>query len=298
MRAPLSMFTATEDLEIALTSLASAALGLSRDVVRLPLEKLGELLASADGVAALEALASKHDLSVQVPDVPTLARLFEDELISMCALASHRGRNIYLTGKLGLWNALWEPFVPALAVPRSALQDAERLVGWDTTPGEGASVERCVDWLRERLHRLGFGDNRLDRGGLERRRLHRGFGRRRNIRDLGRGLLDHRRLRQVGRWGKLLGQKWLFGQRRLFDSIRRARGRLGRRLEFQGAGGRGGPALLNRFWAGSATSEFRRWRRQLDDRFHFWAAGHQQRAGRSARASEIVQRFEIDFDFG
>ena len=165
MRAPLSMFTATEDLEIALTSLASAALGLSRDVVRLPLEKLGELLASADGVAALEALASKHDLSVQVPDVPTLARLFEDELISMCALASHRGRNIYLTGKLGLWNALWEPFVPALAVPRSALQDAERLVGWDTTPGEGASVERCVDWLRERLHRLGFGVEAIEREG-------------------------------------------------------------------------------------------------------------------------------------
>ncbi len=156
MRPPLSMFTATDDLELALTTLASAALGLSRDVVRRPLSELATRLASPDGVTALRALALKHGVDLELPGPTELERLFEDELISSRALAAHRGRNIYLSGKIGLWKTLWEPFAASLAPSRSALELAERLVAWDTTPGDGAAIEDCVDWLIARLGQLGF----------------------------------------------------------------------------------------------------------------------------------------------
>ncbi len=153
----LSMFSATDDLEEALSLICVTALGLDRRVhQRLCLVDCATRLTSADGHAALAALAARIGVPPDVlPTRGELVQLFADEELSMRALRLHRGRNVYSAGKLALWNRVWLPLRGALTPAEGILQLARELVAFDTRPG-GEDVQRCVEWLTGRLHAAGF----------------------------------------------------------------------------------------------------------------------------------------------
>lgn len=56
-----------------------------------------------------------------LPKLQQLDRLFQDELLSRKALRTHAARNVYNSGKLALWQALWTPFKDKL-LPNQALR--------------------------------------------------------------------------------------------------------------------------------------------------------------------------------
>lgn len=163
MSRSISMFSATADLEVALTTLAQTALSLPRDVRRVPLARCRELLASENGHTALLNLCERTGVSpAQMPSRDALDRMFEDELLSMRALKLHRGRNVYSAGKLALWNALWVPFRDLLAPDAEALALLSDLVSMRTVEGDEA-LGVCADALTERLAAMGFEVERIAR---------------------------------------------------------------------------------------------------------------------------------------
>lgn len=165
MTRSISMFTATADLEVALTTLANTALSLPRDVRRVPLARCRELLASEGGHRALLNLCERMGVSpAQMPSREELDRLFDDELLSMKALKQHRGRNVYSAGKLALWDALWVPFRDHLAPNAEALVLLAELVGLRTTEGS-EDLTACADALTQRLTAIGFEVERIERRG-------------------------------------------------------------------------------------------------------------------------------------
>ena len=165
MNRSISMFTATADLEVALTTLANTALGLPRDVRRIPLVRCRELLASAAGHQGLLDLCERMGVSpASIPSREALDRMFDDELLSMKALKLHRGRNVYSAGKLALWNALWVPFRDQLAPDAEALALLAELVALRTTEGNEA-LGVCANVLTERLTAMGFAVQRITREG-------------------------------------------------------------------------------------------------------------------------------------
>ncbi|MFO0450183.1 MAG: M20/M25/M40 family metallo-hydrolase [Pseudomonadota bacterium] len=153
----LSMFTATEDLEEALSLVCVTALGLDRKAhTRMRLQECASRLSTSDGYLALSVL--HHRLGSPGDPLPSraaLAQLFADEDLSMRALALHRGRNVYSAGKLALWNRIWVPLRAALAPDDGVVRIAKELVSFDTRPG-GADIARCVEWLQDRLAVAGF----------------------------------------------------------------------------------------------------------------------------------------------
>lgn len=165
MNRSISMFTATADLEVALTTLANTALSLPRDVRRFPLARCRELLASEEGHRALLDLCERVGVSpAQMPSREALDRMFDDELLSMKALKLHRGRNVYSAGKLALWDALWVPFRDLLAPDAEALALLAELVDLRTTEG-GEALGVCADALTQRLTAMGFEVERIERQG-------------------------------------------------------------------------------------------------------------------------------------
>lgn len=157
------MFTATADLESALAILACTALGRPRNLVRLPVEEAQSLLASANGCAALRALAERFALPTGiVPPPATMEKLFDDELLSMRALRLHRGRNVYSAGKQALWNALWGPFRDVLLPDSPTMTLLQELVALHTTAAH-PDLEYCADVLCERLGAAGFDVDRRER---------------------------------------------------------------------------------------------------------------------------------------
>lgn len=165
MSRSISMFTATADLEIALTTLAHTALGLPRDVRRHPLARSRELLASATGYNALLALCERMGVSpALLPSQDALDRMFDDEMLSMRALKLHRGRNVYSAGKLALWDNLWRPFLDRLAPDEETLALLAELVVLRTTQGHG-DLTVCAEVLNRRLTAMGFDVQRFEREG-------------------------------------------------------------------------------------------------------------------------------------
>jgi len=159
------MFTATADLEGALAQLAATALGLPRDRERLPVAEASAVLATDAGVAALRVLAERVGVPASaVPEATALARLFEDEILSMCALKLHQGRNVYSSGKLAIWNALWTPFAGRLEPDAPTLDLARELVALRSHEGH-EDVNRCADLVEERLRRLQFSVEKVSEPG-------------------------------------------------------------------------------------------------------------------------------------
>ncbi len=177
----LSMFSATEDLEEALTLVCATALGLDRKVHRrMRFGDCASLLTSENGHTAYANLAARF--GVPASDVPTcaaLTQLFADEALSMKALRLHRGRNVYSAGKLALWNLVWKPLRAALGPDEETLRLARELVAFDTRPG-GPDIVACVGWLSHQLRSAGFEVCSIepDDGNpiLVARRTARGFG--------------------------------------------------------------------------------------------------------------------------
>lgn len=151
------MFSATEDLEEALTLVCATALGLDRKVHgRMRFSDCASLLTSEDGHTAYANMAARF--GVVASDVPTraaLAQVFADEALSMRALRLHRGRNVYSAGKLALWNLVWKPLRAALSPDDETLRLARELVAFDTRPG-GPDIASCVAWLQHQLGCSGF----------------------------------------------------------------------------------------------------------------------------------------------
>ncbi|MDP3214641.1 MAG: M20/M25/M40 family metallo-hydrolase [Deltaproteobacteria bacterium] len=159
------MFSATADLEGALTTLTATACGLPRDGGRLTVSRAAELLSSDAGHAGLLALAERLGVAAgELPSRPALARMFDDEMLSMRALKAHRGRNVYSAGKLALWNALWVPFRDQLLPREDAIALLTELVALRTVAGN-PDLLRCADVLTTRLTALGFSIERLTREG-------------------------------------------------------------------------------------------------------------------------------------
>lgn len=165
MTRSISMFTATADLELALTTLAQSALALPREERRLPLARCRELLASDTGHAALLDLCERMGVAASVvPSRVTIDRMFDDELLSMRALKLHRGRNVYSAGKLALWNALWVPFMERLAPDPETIDLLSALVQLRTSDGH-ADLRACADLLSDRLGAVGFDVERHEHDG-------------------------------------------------------------------------------------------------------------------------------------
>lgn len=150
----LSIFTGATDIEQALGLVWRTATGAPRTRDNgVPLDRLAEVFA-ADR-PAIEALAAAFGVS-DLPDPDVSAELFDDELLSRRALQHHRGRNVYSSGKAALWHAWWLPFRDHLVIDAETLALTTELVALRTAPG-GSDVPRCVELLRARLRRLGFG---------------------------------------------------------------------------------------------------------------------------------------------
>jgi hypothetical protein len=165
MSRDISMFTATADLEVALTILAQTALGLSREVRRAPLAQCRERLSTEDANRALRRLATVLSVDAsRLPPADSIAQMFDDELLSMKALKLHRGRNVYSAGKLALWESLWAPFRQALSPDPATLSLLAELVAWQTVQGH-PDLTRCADALTARLTSLGFDVQRVERSG-------------------------------------------------------------------------------------------------------------------------------------
>jgi len=161
----ISMFTATADLEVALTILSQTALGLSREVRRAPLSQCREILSTEDANRALRRLATALSIDAsRLPPADSIAQMFDDELLSMKALKLHRGRNVYSAGKLALWESLWVPFQQALSPDPATLDLLTELVAWRTVQGH-LDLTRCADALTARLTALGFDVQRVERAG-------------------------------------------------------------------------------------------------------------------------------------
>lgn len=165
MSRTLSMFSATADLEGALTILAGTAFGLPRDGGRLSVSRAAELFGSEVGHAALLALAERLGVAAgELPSRSAVVRMFDDELLSMRALKAHRGRNVYSAGKVALWNALWSPFRDCLLPQTEAIALLSELVTLRTVVGSPDLI-RCTDVLAARLAALDFSIERITREG-------------------------------------------------------------------------------------------------------------------------------------
>jgi hypothetical protein len=116
----ISMFSGSTDLDEALTLLAQTAMGLPRDCNTLTLEQAHEHYCSEAGYNQLLQTAKRFQIN-PLPKLQQLDRLFQDELLSRKALRTHAARNVYNSGKLALWQALWTPFKDKL-LPNQALR--------------------------------------------------------------------------------------------------------------------------------------------------------------------------------
>lgn len=161
----LSIFTGSEDLSLALGLLWRSAAGLERTVDNaMPLDTLAPAMASASGLAALDRLAERLALTVELPGLEEAHRLFADELLSAKALRLHRGRNVYSAGKAALWQAFWLPYRDALTIDEATLALTEELVALRTDAG-GRDVERCVALIEHHLAVAGFSVQRVEAAG-------------------------------------------------------------------------------------------------------------------------------------
>jgi len=79
----LSIFTASEDIELALGLLWRTATGIERTADNsAPLAELADWYGSLSGQSALEKLAERMNLAVEFPSVDEIHQLFKDELLS------------------------------------------------------------------------------------------------------------------------------------------------------------------------------------------------------------------------
>lgn len=161
----ISMFSGSIDLDDALTLLAQTAMGLPRDSNRLTLEQAHEHYCSYDGYHQLLQAAERFKIdSETLPERQQLDRLFRDELLSRKALQTHAARNVYNSGKVALWQALWEPFQQKLLPNQTLLQVMADLIALNTS-AVGGDVQTGVDWLRQQLTAMQFSVETLTRNG-------------------------------------------------------------------------------------------------------------------------------------
>jgi len=157
----ISMFSGSTDLDEALTLLAQTAMGLSRDSDRLTLAQSHEHYCSTEGYHQLLQTAERFQVEPDtLPAQQQLDRLFRDELLSRKALQTHAARNVYNSGKVALWQALWEPFKDKLLPNQALLQTMTHLTAQDTS-ATGSDIQSCVDWLVQQLETMGFTVKRL-----------------------------------------------------------------------------------------------------------------------------------------
>ena len=152
----LSIFTASNDIELTLGLLWRTATGVERTVDNsAPLVELADWYGSMSGRSALEKLAERMNLAVELPSMDEIRQLFKDELVASKALRLHRGRNVYSGSKAALWKSLWMPFRDSLTPDDNTLELLEKLVSLKTDEG-GNGIDPCVELLVDRLNRLDF----------------------------------------------------------------------------------------------------------------------------------------------
>ena len=155
----LSIFTASEDIELALGLLWRTATGIERTADNsAPLAELADWYGSLSGQSALEKLAERMNLAVEFPSVDEIHQLFKDELLSSKALRLHRGRNVYSGTKAALWQRLWMPFLDSLTPDNATLELLEELISLKTD-ANGNGIGPCVRLLVDLLKRLDFSVN-------------------------------------------------------------------------------------------------------------------------------------------
>ncbi|HDN27136.1 MAG TPA: M20/M25/M40 family metallo-hydrolase [Thioploca sp.] len=161
----ISMFSGSTDLDDALTLLAQTAMGLPRDSNRLTLEQAHEHYCSGEGYNQLLRTAERFKIDPEtLPERQQLDRLFRDELLSRKALQTHAARNVYNSGKVALWQALWEPFKDKLLPNQTLLQTMAHMTALNTSAA-GGDVQTCVDWLLQQLKAMDFSVETLTNKG-------------------------------------------------------------------------------------------------------------------------------------
>ncbi|TGO03358.1 hypothetical protein PN36_08180 [Candidatus Thiomargarita nelsonii] len=144
----ISMFSGSTDLDEALTLLAQTAMGLPRDCKTLTLEQAHEYYCSEAGYNQLLQTAKRFQINPLLK-LQQLDRLFRDELLSRKALRTHAARNVYNSGKVALWQALWTPFKDKLLPNQALLQAMADFIALNT-------VQSGVNWLVQQLESMGF----------------------------------------------------------------------------------------------------------------------------------------------
>ncbi len=148
----ISMFSGSTDLDEALTLLAQTAMGLPRDCNTLTLEQAHEYYCSEEGYDQVLQTAKRFQINPNIlPKQPQLDRLFRDELLSRKALRTHAARNVYNSGKVALWQALWQPFKDKLLPNQTLLQAMTDFTALNTS-----DVQSSVNWLVQQLETMGF----------------------------------------------------------------------------------------------------------------------------------------------
>ncbi len=161
----ISMFSGSTDLDDAMTLLAQTAMGLPRDSSRLTLEQAHEHCCSVEGYHQLLQTAERFQIAPEtLLGREQLDRLFRDELLSRKALRTHAARNVYNSGKVALWQALWDPFKDKLLPNQALLQTMAHFTALDTSDS-GSDVQTGVDWLVLQLEAMGFAVETLTNQG-------------------------------------------------------------------------------------------------------------------------------------